>query len=145
MTEAVEDLRMLPGAELPITAPLDAHIQASEVASEMLSLLAKTLEADNCSEDDLATLFIQGALWKDILSFTGQLRTFYSPVNISAKLATSARSRRPHGFELVQLPIMQPRIAELTPQLSSIKGIYRPAHNCRGCAHLIIRFSLFHI
>lgn len=120
-TNPIRDIRTLPGSKLPQVGVYSGFIDAQQIARKTLLRLASAFVC-GARNESLQNIFIQDALWKDILSFSGDLRTFFSEALISITLTKLADIKRPYNFVLASLPLMEPRLVKVTEQLSAVKG-----------------------
>lgn len=79
-------------------APAVADVDAPAVAQEWLTSLASALEAKDAAA--AASLFVEGAYWRDLLAFTWDLRTFRGPRAIKAFLSDTLGQAQPKSFTL---------------------------------------------
>ena len=105
---------------LPITEVIDPSTNVNEVVTEILQRLANVLAERR--PESIADLFIQDALWRDLIIFTGTYRTFHSNTLIGKVWSNLCLRTKPDNFKPVTLEQMLPHIVKVKSNLNFIKA-----------------------
>jgi cation diffusion facilitator CzcD-associated flavoprotein CzcO len=92
-----------------------------EISTRWLADFSAALEQQDAAA--IATLFVPDGWWRDLLSFTWDLRTFHGAGAIGDALAALATAARPSGFELE--PGKEPVLVEVDENTRWVQGFFR--------------------